>query len=95
MKGLLDIRGFTLVELMIVVAIIGVLIVFATMGYNAFRDKAKKVMALAELKNIQLVVEDLAFDTDRWTGYRSLLSCMVSGIWRGLKPNHGRWAETG
>lgn len=68
MKRSPDIYGFTLIELMVVVGIIGILMTVAVAGYNVFREKAKKVQVLADLKKIQLAIEDLAIDTGKWPG---------------------------
>lgn len=44
-------RGFTLIELMIVVAIIAILAAIALPAYNAYRIKSAESACLAEMKN--------------------------------------------
>jgi len=46
-------RGFTLVELLIVVAIVGILASIATSGYALFREKANVVVCIQDIRNFE------------------------------------------
>jgi type IV pilus assembly protein PilA len=58
-------KGFTLVELMIVIAIIGVLCAIAIFQFQAYHQKSANAAATADIRNAKSVLE--AFFADQHT----------------------------
>ncbi|RJQ33657.1 type II secretion system protein [Candidatus Parcubacteria bacterium] len=54
-------KGFTLLELLVVVAIIGIMSTIAVVNLNSSRDKAKEVKILAEMSNKQKIAQVCSF----------------------------------
>jgi type II secretory pathway pseudopilin PulG len=80
---------------MVVVAIVGILMATATLAYNVFRDKAKTVQAMADLKKIQLAIELLATDTEKWPGPNNVGETANMEVWDLNAANAGLVATSG
>ena len=59
-------KGFTLIELMIVIAIIGILAAIAIPQFAKYRTKAYNSSALSDLKNVRTEVEAYYADHDNY-----------------------------
>lgn len=59
-------KGFTLIELMIVIAIIGILAAIAIPQFAKYRRKAYNSAALSDLKNVRTEVEAYYADHDNY-----------------------------
>ncbi len=60
--------GFTLIEVLVSIAIVGILMAIAIPAYSGFQERAKIAQAKAELKGLQTAIEVLANDTEYWPG---------------------------
>jgi general secretion pathway protein G len=72
MKSFSGAKGFTLIELMVVIAIIGILATLAMMGAAAYREKAKVAEAIADLDRIYKAIVLLENDTNEWPGHQTI-----------------------
>ncbi len=68
----MKIRGFTIVELLVVMAIIGILATLSVMGYNYARNYAKTTKAEHDINKIHQAIEMLANDTGVWPGHQEI-----------------------
>lgn len=59
-------KGFTLVELLVVIAILAILATVSIVGYSAFIKKAHESNALAELHQVQTIIESELLDDNEW-----------------------------
>ena len=65
-RMLTDKKGFTLIELMIVIAIIGILAAIAIPQFAKYRRKAYNSAALSDLKNVRTEIEAYYADHDSY-----------------------------
>ncbi len=58
--------GFTLIELMVCVALIGILSAIAVPAFEAYRQRARLAVCISDLKVIQQQVTTFFIDTGQW-----------------------------
>ena len=87
--------GFTLVELLICMAIIGILAATSIPSFSAYRDRAKVAVAKAELKQVQNAIMLLATECNRWPGPNDIDVTADKEVWDLNSPNAGLVATNG
>lgn len=80
-------KGFTLIELMIVVAIIGILAAIAIPNFRNYQMKAKTAEARTNIGAIRTSQESYKAENDLY------LACAVNGNEAGTKPLKVAWAD--
>lgn len=70
-------KGFTIVELLVVITIIGVLSSFVSVGYFGYIEKSKESVAMAEAKEIYQAIE-IALANNELDGYTTVASVGVN-----------------
>ena len=74
-----DEKGFTLIELMIVIAIIGILAAIAIPQFSAYRNRAYNSAASADLKNMQTAQEAYYVENGSYVGTATTLKATIYG----------------
>ena len=76
-------KGFTLIELMIIVAIIGILSAIAVPQYQNYVSKAQSTRLMAELGSLKIMVDICLFDTNECAFAVPSTSLMGAQIYTG------------
>ena len=74
-----DEKGFTLIELMIVIAIIGILAAIAIPQFSAYRNRAYNSAAAADIKNIQTAEEAYYVENGTYSATPATLTATTYG----------------
>jgi len=74
-------RGYTLLELLVAIAVIGILVATAIPLYGRYKEKARIVQVYTDLKEIQLGIELLATDTEQWPGPNDVGKIANQEVW--------------
>jgi len=76
-----DQKGFTLIELMIVIAIIGILAAIAIPQFNAYRKRSYNSSAVADLRNAATAQEAYFVDESTYCSATSTLISSTYGLY--------------
>jgi type II secretion system protein G len=95
LRNLKDFGGLTLLELIVVVAIIGLLTAIAIPTFSSYRDKAKIALVRTDLRNIQRAMELLASDAEKWPGPSDIGVISNQEVWDLNSPQAGLVATNG
>ncbi|MBL1351740.1 MAG: prepilin-type N-terminal cleavage/methylation domain-containing protein [Zetaproteobacteria bacterium] len=71
-------RGFTLIELMVVVAIVGILAAIAIPQFSAYRSKAFNSSAISDLRNIATAEEAYYVDQQTYVNLPAIVGFSAS-----------------
>jgi general secretion pathway protein G len=77
--------GFTLVELLVVIGVVGLLATLAVAAMNSAREKARIARAQSEVDALWKAIDQLALDSGEWPGhitaYNVCVSCSDNEVW--------------
>jgi prepilin-type N-terminal cleavage/methylation domain-containing protein len=88
MKKLFNNKGFTLVELMIVVAIIGILVAVGLSQFNSYRQRARCGDAELAAADVMLGLEKALSETGVYPGTDDDASCGATGCNLTITPGN-------
>jgi len=83
-------KGFTLIELMIVIAIIGILAAIAIPQFSAYRTKAFNAAAISDLHSARLAEEALFTDYQKYGGTSKSTTGTAAGVKLTSADNNGK-----
>jgi len=71
--------GFSLIEILVVIGVIGILVGIAIPAYYDYHEKAKTARVMEELKRIERAIIALATDTGEWPEHQAIGEINDSG----------------
>ena len=80
--------GFTLIEIMVVILIIGLLATIVVQNLRSATDKAKRVKALADISQIKSALDRYYLDTGSYPTGDQGLAALSSAPGSGNAPNN-------
>jgi prepilin-type N-terminal cleavage/methylation domain-containing protein len=80
-------KGFSLIEIMVVISIIGILVSIVTMSFDSARKTSRDKARMAELKEVQLALELYKSQNGRYPA----AGCSAGSNWSG--PGPGGWTS--
>lgn len=72
-------KGFTLLELLVVISIIGILIALGTVSYSAAQKKARDSKRRGDMKSLQNAMEQYSAQNNRYAQNNTELTTMLQG----------------
>src|SRR4030067_1108409 len=88
-------KGFTLVELMVVIIILAVLTAIAVPSYMALRNRARTAAAQSEMQNIATALELYNADTDSYPVVATWNTDLETGGYMDPVPTGDTWGVAG
>jgi len=88
-------KGFTLVELMVVIIILAVLTAIAVPSYMALRNKARTAAAQSEMRNIATALELYNADKDTYPAVTTWNTDLQTGGYMNPVPTKDPWGVAG
>jgi len=90
--------GFSLIEILVVIGVIGILVGIAVPAYNGYREKAQIAEAMSDLKRIETAIIALGTDTLEWPNHQTIGvtcsgGCGGNEIWDFNSPTVGLVAD--